>query len=82
MTTNHASGHQCETYSEAIFIEDSQSITQVGSTLICIGNDGAKVADTNYFDTGFARLGLMFLSVNANAVRLLIPDSQWHLSTR
>jgi len=44
--------------------------------LIQIDNNGQKIRGTNYFDTEWAKRGMFFLSWNAGAARLLIPDSQ------
>ena len=41
-----------------------------------IRNDGAKLVETDYWETDYARSGLLFLSWNAGAARLLIPPSQ------
>lgn len=43
---------------------------------ILIGNRGQEIADTNYWDSDLARRGFFFLSWNAGAARLLIPDAQ------
>lgn len=44
--------------------------------LLSIANRGQAIASTNYFDSEFAREGKFFLSWNAGAGRLLVPDSQ------
>jgi hypothetical protein len=41
-----------------------------------IHNDGPAIVSSNYWDTEFAKAGAVFLSVNAGAFRLLLPDSQ------
>lgn len=46
-----------------------------GITLFEMENDGAKLLSTNYFDSKFGKAQLMYLSFNAFAGRLLIPDS-------
>lgn len=43
--------------------------------LITVENDGEFVAGTNYFSTKRAQDGLAFLSMNAGALRLLVPAS-------
>lgn len=44
---------------------------------IIIGNNHQEISSTNYFDSEPAKEGLFFLSWNAGAARLLIPDSQY-----
>lgn len=44
--------------------------------LIHIANKGQLIAETNYFDCEVAQRGFFFLSWNAGAGRLLVPDSQ------
>ena len=41
-----------------------------------IANRGQAIAHTNYWDSDHARQGLIFLSWNAGAGRLLVPDAQ------
>ena len=43
---------------------------------IQIENDGPDIARTNYYDSPNARAGYFYLSINAGAFRLIIPDSQ------
>lgn len=43
--------------------------------IVKIVNDGQRIAKTNYFDSKHAREGLFFLSWNAGAARLLVPDA-------
>lgn len=45
-------------------------------TLLQIENNGPEIVATNYWETEHARSGLLFLSINAGAFRLLIPASQ------
>lgn len=45
-------------------------------TTITISNNGQEIEFTNYWDSEHARRGYVFLSWNAGAGRLLIPDSQ------
>nr|WP_321271021.1 hypothetical protein [uncultured Tolumonas sp.] len=44
--------------------------------MICIANDGQKIAETNYWESDMARAGLLFLSWNEGAARLLVPKTQ------
>ena len=44
--------------------------------LIQIDNCGKSIAKTNYWDSEHALAGLFFLSWNAGAARLLVPDVQ------
>ena len=44
--------------------------------MIMIGNDGPLIARTNYFETELAKNGYFYLSWNAGAARLLVPESQ------
>src|ERR1017187_6217579 len=46
------------------------------SKLLLISNRGQLVADTNYWDSEHAKNGFFYLSWNAGAGRLLVPDSQ------
>lgn len=43
------------------------------------GNKGQAIVKTNYWDSADAAKGLFFLSWNAGAGRLLVPDNQKHL---
>jgi hypothetical protein len=43
---------------------------------ITIANAGQRILSTNYWDSEQARAGYFFLSWNAGAGRLLVPDSQ------
>jgi len=43
---------------------------------IVMGNKGQAIASTNYFDSEHASRGFFYLSWNAGAGRLLVPDSQ------
>ena len=45
-------------------------------TFISIANRGQAIASTNYWDMEHAKAGLIFLSWNAGAGRVLIPDVQ------
>lgn len=44
--------------------------------MFLISNRGQAIVDTNYWDSEHARAGLFYLSWNAGAGRLLVPDSQ------
>lgn len=43
--------------------------------LIIIDNKGAELANTNYWDHPMARQGFVYLTWNAGAARLLVPDT-------
>lgn len=45
-------------------------------SFIQISNKGQAVASTNYFDNAHAVSGLFYLTWNAGAGRLLVPDNQ------
>jgi hypothetical protein len=44
--------------------------------LLRIENDGAEIIETNFFDSDLAKKGGCYLSTNACAFRLLVPDSR------
>lgn len=44
-------------------------------SMLTIINNGQDIADTNYWDSDMAKDGNFFLSWNAGAARLLVPDS-------
>jgi hypothetical protein len=44
------------------------------STMLQIFNRGQEIASTNYWDSDYAQEGFFFLSWNAGAARLLVPD--------
>jgi hypothetical protein len=44
--------------------------------MFVIENRGQAIVSTNYWDSDHARAGLLYLSWNAGAGRLLIPDTQ------
>lgn len=46
------------------------------TVLLIIRNTGQEIAETNYWDTEAGQKGLFYLSWNAGAGRLLVPDSQ------
>lgn len=46
------------------------------SSFVEIKNDGQHIVSTDYWDSKHARAGYFFLSWNAGAARLLVPDSQ------
>jgi hypothetical protein len=41
-----------------------------------IDNQGQKIVETNFWDSEMARRGYFYLSWNAGAARLLVPDAQ------
>lgn len=43
--------------------------------MLTITNNGQEIVSTNYWDSGLARRGLCYLSWNAGAARLLLPDA-------
>jgi hypothetical protein len=43
-----------------------------------IANDGPRIVATNYWDTGQAAAGKIYLSCNAGAVRMLLPPALGH----
>lgn len=45
-------------------------------TTLVIQNSGRSIVSTNYWDSDYAVHGLLYLSWNAGAARLLIPDNQ------
>lgn len=44
--------------------------------MITISNNGQEIIETNYWDTPNAAAGYFYLSFNAGACRVLVPDSQ------
>lgn len=44
-------------------------------TLLTIANDGQKITATNYWASEHAKRGMLYLSSNAGALRLLVPRS-------
>ncbi len=44
-----------------------------------IDNKGQDIVSTNYFESEHASKGKVYMSVNAGAFRLLLPDSQMQL---
>ena len=47
----------------------------INSKFITIVNDGRKILETDYFESDFAKMGLVYLSFNAGTCRVLLPDS-------
>ncbi len=45
----------------------------MATPLVSITNDGPGVLETTYWSTEHARKGLLWVSVNAGAVRVLVP---------
>ena len=43
-------------------------------SFIIVSNNGADLIDTNYWETDYALHGYYYLSINAGALRLLVPD--------
>jgi hypothetical protein len=46
------------------------------SGFIKVANNGQDITETNYWDSELAQRGLFFLSGNAGALRLLVPDNR------
>lgn len=44
--------------------------------MLTIRNQGQAIAETNYWDSEHAQAGALYLSWNAGAARLLVPDSE------
>lgn len=44
-----------------------------------VENDGQLIVATNYWRSDLARLGACYLSLNAGAFRLLLPDEEQHI---
>jgi hypothetical protein len=44
--------------------------------MIAIQNQGQRIVSTDYWDSEHAKAGYFFLSWNAGAARILVPDSQ------
>jgi hypothetical protein len=42
---------------------------------LTITNDGPRIVATNYWETDHARAGKMYCSVNAGAIRILVPPA-------
>jgi hypothetical protein len=40
---------------------------------IYVNNKEQQIIETNYFESEYARIGAMFISINAGAFRLLVP---------
>jgi hypothetical protein len=47
--------------------------------MLTILNQGQAIRETNYLDSDHAQAGLCYLSWNAGAARLLVPDLSKHL---
>ena len=45
--------------------------------MIQISNHGPLISSTNYFDSELALAGKLFVSVNAGAIRVLLPPSRY-----
>lgn len=44
--------------------------------MLTIDNQGQKIVSTNFWDSEMAKRGYFYLSWNAGAARLLVPDTQ------
>jgi len=49
-----------------------EKLTDLGG--ITIGNDGADIKTTNYWDTDHAKKGIIHFSVNGGCIRALVPE--------
>ena len=49
---------------------------KVPKETIHVGNNGQNIRATNYWGSSYAAKGYFFLSINAGAFRLLVPDSR------
>ena len=47
--------------------------------MITISNAGQKIKTTNYWDHEYANKGKIFFSVNAGAIRMLVPETMFHI---
>ena len=54
--------------------EKIKNTDEMQSRPITILNDAQKIKDTNFFDHPMAKAGVFYLSCNAGALRLLVPD--------
>lgn len=43
---------------------------------IAVSNDGAKIVETNFFESEYAKSGKPFCSCNAGCIRVLVPSLQ------
>ncbi len=57
------------------YVETIKFSYQNPARFITIGNDGQDIARTNYWETEPAFAGLCFVSINAGAIRLLVPKA-------
>ncbi len=59
-----------------IFYNRQEKLKQLNNpiSIIHIANNGEKISETNYFDTDHAKIGECYLSWNAGAARLLVPE--------
>jgi len=46
--------------------------------IITVSNDGQLITSSNYWSSVYARKGKVFCSVNAGAIRILLPPSRWN----
>jgi hypothetical protein len=56
-------------------IRFSTTMDEFGQNLITIENDGNTIRKTDFWDSAYAKKGLFYLSGNAGAWRLLVPDN-------
>jgi hypothetical protein len=48
-----------------------------GTTMIEVHNHGPLIVATNYWDSDLARAGKVYVSVNAGAIRVLLPPAHY-----
>lgn len=46
--------------------------------MLTIKNNGPEIEETNYFTSEYAYRGIVYLSINSGAFRLLVPESAEH----
>lgn len=47
--------------------------------MITIASNGPAIATTNYWSTEHAKRGLLYLSINAGTLRMLVPRASQHM---
>lgn len=55
--------------------EDARSVPMT-QHILTVENDGPEIVATNYWESEHAARGYYFLTINAGAFRLLVPDSR------
>jgi len=49
--------------------------------MLIVENNGPEIIETNYFKTEHAARGFFYMTINAGAFRLLVPDVQLYSTT-